>query len=87
MNKTLQDLKMEIKAIKKAQTEEILELENIGKRTGAIDSSLTNRIQEVEQTFSGVEDKIEEIDIYVKENVNFKKFMTQTIQEISDSMK
>ena len=44
MNKTVQDLKMEIEAIKKIQTEGILEMENLGKRTGTIDSVITNRI-------------------------------------------
>ena len=33
INKTVQDLKMEIEAIKKTQTEGILEMENLGKRT------------------------------------------------------
>jgi hypothetical protein len=42
MNET-QDLKMEIEAIKKTQTEAILEMENIGKRTGTTDISITNR--------------------------------------------
>ena len=31
MNKTVQDLKMEIEAIKTTQTEEILKMENLGK--------------------------------------------------------
>jgi hypothetical protein len=31
MNKTVQDLKMEIETIKKTQTEGILEMENLGK--------------------------------------------------------
>ena len=35
MNKMLQDLNMEIKAIKKSQMEANLELENLGKKTGA----------------------------------------------------
>jgi hypothetical protein len=34
MNKTVQDVKMEIEAIKKRQTEAILEMENLGKRIG-----------------------------------------------------
>ena len=33
INKTVQDLKMKIKVIKKAQTQGILEKENLGKRT------------------------------------------------------
>jgi hypothetical protein len=42
MNKTVRDLKMEIEAIKETQTEEILELEILGKTIG---TSITNRIQ------------------------------------------
>ena len=48
MNKTVQDLKMEIEAIKKTQTEEILEMENLGKITGTTDVS-TNWIKEMEE--------------------------------------
>ena len=49
MNKTVQDLKMEKETIKKTQTEGILEIENLGKRTGTTDDSITNRIQEMEE--------------------------------------
>ena len=41
MNKTVQDLKMEIEAIKKTQSEEILEMENLENRT--TDASFSNR--------------------------------------------
>ena len=58
MNKTTQDLKMEIEAIKKTQVEATLEMENLGKRTGTTDASITNRIQEMEERISGVEDSI-----------------------------
>jgi prefoldin subunit 5 len=37
MNKSIQDLKMEIETIKKSQRETTLELENLGKRSGVID--------------------------------------------------
>jgi prefoldin subunit 5 len=47
-NKTIQDLKMELETIKKSQRETTLELENLGKRSGVIDASITNRIQEME---------------------------------------
>jgi hypothetical protein len=40
---------MEIETIKKSQRETILELENLGKRSGVIDASITNRIQEIEE--------------------------------------
>jgi phage-related tail protein len=45
INKTVQDLKVEIKEIKKTQTEEILEMGKLG----TIDTSITNRIQEMEE--------------------------------------
>jgi prefoldin subunit 5 len=53
MNKAIQDLKMEIETIKKSQRETTLELENLRKRSGVIDASITNRIQEIEERISG----------------------------------
>jgi hypothetical protein len=46
MNKTIQDLKMEIEAIKKTQTGGVLELKIKikGIRTGTTEESFTNRI-------------------------------------------
>ena len=41
---------------------------------GKTDSSITNRIQELEERISGIEDMIEEINTSVKENVNLKNF-------------
>ena len=52
---------MTIEAIKKTQRKGILEMENLGKRTGTTDTSITGRIQEIEERISGVEDTIEEI--------------------------
>jgi hypothetical protein len=60
MNKTVQDLKKEIEAIKKTQTEAIMEKKNLGKRTETTSISIINRIQEIEERTS--EDKIEEIN-------------------------
>jgi DNA repair exonuclease SbcCD ATPase subunit len=57
-NKTIQNLKMELETIKKSQRETTLELENLGKRSGVIDASITNRIQEIEQRISGAEETI-----------------------------
>jgi len=48
MNKTIQELKMEIETIKKAQRKTTLEMENLGKRPGVIDVSVTNRVKEIE---------------------------------------
>jgi uncharacterized coiled-coil protein SlyX len=87
MNKTIQDLKLEIETIKKSQRETALELENLGKRSGVIDVSTSNRIQEIEERISGTEDTIENMDTTVKENAKGKKLLTQNIQEIQDTMR
>ena len=47
----------------------------------------TNRIQEMEERISGVNNSIEEIDSPIKENVKSSKFLTQNIQEIWETMK
>ena len=75
LNKTIQDLRMEVETIKKTQREKTLEIENLGKRSGVIDSSITNRIQEMEERIS--EDTIELIDTTVRENAKIKKLLTQ----------
>jgi prefoldin subunit 5 len=62
LNKTIEDLKMEIETIKKSQRETTMEIENLGKRSGDIDETITNRIQEIEERISGAEDNIENID-------------------------
>jgi hypothetical protein len=54
VNKTVQDLKIEIETIRETQTVGILEMENLGKRTGTTDASITNRIQEMEEGISGI---------------------------------
>jgi hypothetical protein len=64
-NKTIQDLKMEVEIIKKTQRETTLELENLGKKSGSIDAS---RIQEMEERISGAEDSIENMGTTIKEN-------------------
>ena len=46
LNKTIQDLKREVDTIKKTQSEATLEIETLGKKSGTIDSSISNRIQE-----------------------------------------
>jgi uncharacterized coiled-coil protein SlyX len=78
---------MEIETIKKSQRETKMEIENLGKRSGVIDASITNRIHEIEERISGAEDTIENIDTTVKENAKCKKLLTQNIQEIQDTMR
>jgi uncharacterized coiled-coil protein SlyX len=53
-------------------------MENLGKRTvvPTTDASITNRIKEIEERISGIEDTIEEIYVSVKENAKAKKFLT-----------
>jgi hypothetical protein len=41
----------------------------------------------MEERISGIEDTTEDIDTTVKENTKFRKFLTQNIQEIWDTMK
>jgi chromosome segregation ATPase len=53
LNQTIQDLKMEVRTIKKSQRETTLELENLGKRSRVIDANITNRIQEIEENLRG----------------------------------
>jgi uncharacterized coiled-coil protein SlyX len=78
---------MEVETIKKSQREATLEIENIEKRLGAIDTSIINRIQDIEERISGAEDTIENVDIAIKENAKCKKILTQNIQEIQNTMR
>ena len=52
MNKSVQDMKVEIEAIKKTQAEGNLEMENLRKRTGSMYINITNRIQEMKERIS-----------------------------------
>ena len=73
MNKTIKDQKMNIKTMKKSQRETTLELENLEKRSGAIDISITTKIQEIEERFSSAVDTIENPDTTIKENAKKQK--------------
>jgi septation ring formation regulator EzrA len=87
LNKPVQDLKMEIETLKKTQNETTLEIENLGKRSGSQMQASPNRIQEIEEGISGIEDTLEDIYTTVKENTKSKKLLTQNIQEIQDTQK
>jgi chromosome segregation ATPase len=87
LNKSIQDLKMEVETIKKTQRETTLEIEILRKKSGTRDMSIRNRIQEMEERISGAEDSIENIDTTIKENAKCKKILTQNIQEIQDTMR
>jgi hypothetical protein len=73
MNKTILHLKREVDTIKKTQRETRLEIENLGKKSGTIDASISNRIQEMEETTSGAEDSIENMGTTIKEIAKCKK--------------
>jgi hypothetical protein len=62
-------------------------MENLGKRRGTTDTSITTNIQEMEERISGIEDTIEYMDTSVTENMKYKLFLTQNIKEIWDTMK
>ena len=49
---------------------------------GTIKASTNNRLQEMKEKISVVEDTIEKIDPSVKGNIKSNKFLTQDIQEI-----
>ena len=73
LNKTIQDLKREVDTIKKTQSEATLEIETLGKKSGTIDASISNRIQEMEERISGAEDSIENIGKQSKKMQNAKR--------------
>ena len=62
LNKTIHDLKVEVLKIKKTQREKNLDIETLGKKSGKIDVSISNRIQEMEERIFGAEDSIENIE-------------------------
>jgi hypothetical protein len=57
-------------------------IENLGKKSVAIDESITNRIGFSQKRISGAEDTIENIDTIIKENLKCKN-----IHEIQDTMR
>jgi hypothetical protein len=78
---------MEVETMKKTQRETTLEIEILGKKSVTIDTSISNRIQEMEERISGAEDSIGNMDKTIKENAKRKKILTQNIQEIQDTMR
>jgi predicted nucleic acid-binding Zn-ribbon protein len=68
LNKTIQDLKRVVEKIKKTQSETTLEIETLRKKSGTIDTSISNRIQEMKERISGAKDSIENVDTTIKEN-------------------
>ena len=79
LNKTIQDLKGEAETIKKTQKETTLEIEILGKKSGTINASISNRIKEMEETIASAEDSTENLDTIIKKKktAKCKKILTQ----------
>ena len=60
---TVQDLKTEMESMKKSQIQGQLAMENLGKQTETSETSITNRIQEIEERISDSEDTIEKLTL------------------------
>lgn len=69
----------------KTQIETTLEMENIGERSEATNTNISNRMPEIER-ISGLEDTKEDFDTLVKENTKCKKLLTQNIQKIQETI-
>lgn len=54
MSKTILDLNLEIKSIKKIQIEENLEMKILGTLKGTLEASLINRLQRIERIRGGL---------------------------------
>ena len=55
--------------------EATLEMENLEMRSRTTDANINNRIQEIEERTSGIEEAIEDIHTMVKENIKHKKIL------------
>jgi hypothetical protein len=62
LNKSIQDLKMEVKTKKKTKREKMLEIEILEKNKGTIDMSISNTVQEMKEKITGAEDSIESME-------------------------
>jgi hypothetical protein len=80
LNKTIQDLKMEIEIIKKSKKGYNPVDEKHRKEIRSHRLSITNRIQEIEEKISGAEDTTENTDKTVKENTKCKNLLNRNIE-------
>ena len=62
LNKSIQDLKMEVETKKKTKREKMLEIEILEKNKGTIDMSISNTVQEMKEKITGAEDSIESME-------------------------
>ena len=87
LSKTIQDLNIEVERTKTLQRETRVKIENLGKKSWAIDANINNRIQEIEEIISDGEDTIESMDSTVKEIAKCKKVVAHNIQETQDTLR
>jgi hypothetical protein len=73
LNKTIQDLKIEVETMKKTQGKKTLEIGTLGKKSGNIDVSTGNRIQEMEERISGSKNSIGNMDTTIRGNAKYKR--------------
>jgi hypothetical protein len=84
LNKTIQDLKMEIETITKSQREPTLEIENQGEISSHRCKHHQQNTRERREHLQ-CKNTTENTDKRVKENAKCKKLLTQNIQEIQDT--
>jgi hypothetical protein len=73
LNKTIQDLKMEVETIKKSQRETTLKIRTLESHRCKHNKQNSRDRRE---SISGAEDTIENIDTTIKENVKCKMILT-----------
>ena len=66
-----------MEVMKKTQTKGRLDMQNLGKVTETKETSITNRIKEIEKRISDTDDNTEEINSLIKEQNKCNKFLTQ----------
>jgi hypothetical protein len=64
---------MEVQTIKKSQRETTLEIESLGNKSGNVDASISNRIQEMEERIANAEEFIENWKQHSKKMQNTKR--------------
>jgi hypothetical protein len=67
ISETGQDLKTEVRALRKHKLMKFCRLKTLGREQEQQIQTSANRIQDMEEKVSGVEDTIDEIDISIKE--------------------
>jgi len=87
LNKTIQDLKIKVETIKNKSTqrERALEIETLGKKSGTIDVSINNRIQDRQNLRCRRFHR--KHDTTIKEIKKCKKMLILKIKEIQDTHK